>query len=74
MSPGPEERVALSGGLRRLILLELTLPTVLLVFGVYHGFLQTLYRSGLIKAESVVRESVKDGLTAIHHRKTGTSY
>jgi cytochrome c oxidase subunit 1 len=58
-----QERVALSDASRRLILLELLLPSVLLVFGIYHGFVQTLYRAGIIQAESFLGIDYYQGLT-----------
>ncbi len=63
MNPAPDERVSLSDSLRRLLLFELTLPMVLLVFGVYHGLVQTLYRAGIIQAESFLGIDYYQGLT-----------
>ena len=53
----------ISDGLRRLVLLELLVPSVLLVFGIYHGFLQTLYRAGIIREESFLGIEYYQGLT-----------
>jgi cytochrome c oxidase subunit 1 len=63
MEPRLEAGTPLSDGLRRLILLELLVPSVLLVFGIYHGFLQTLYRAGIIRAESFLGIEYYQGLT-----------
>jgi cytochrome c oxidase subunit 1 len=63
VEPRLEGGTPLSDGLRRLILLELLVPSVLLVFGVYHGFLQTLYRAGIIRAESFLGIGYYQGLT-----------
>ena len=35
-------------GLKRMILIELIFPMVLLILGIYHGLMQVLYRSGMI--------------------------
>ena len=59
----PGAGTPLSDGLRRLILLELIVPSVLLIFGIYHGFLQTLYRAGIIRAESFLGIEYYQGLT-----------
>lgn len=50
--------------LRRLILIELLLPLALLVFGVYHGVMQVLYRAGLVVAPRVLGIEYYEGLTA----------
>lgn len=55
--------ISLSPGLRKLILLELAIPTVLLIFGIYHGFAQTLYRAGIIKANALFGIEYYQGLT-----------
>ncbi|NNC94041.1 MAG: cytochrome C oxidase subunit I [Chitinophagales bacterium] len=53
----------ISKGNRVIILLELIIPTVLLVIGIYHGFLQTLYRAGLIREDSFFHLNYYQGLT-----------
>jgi len=58
-----ETGTTLGDGLRRLILLELLVPSVLLIFGIYHGFLQTLYRAGVLRAESFLGIGYYQGLT-----------
>lgn len=50
--------------LRKIVLIEIILPIVLLVFGIYHGLLQTLYRAGIIKASSFLGIGYYQGLTA----------
>ncbi len=51
-------------GVRRVILAELLIPLILLLFGVYHGVLQTLYRAGIIRASSFLGIEYYQGLTA----------
>jgi len=55
--------VTLSAAMRRLILCEIALPTVLLVFGIYHGFVQTLYRAGILHTDSFLGIDYYQGLT-----------
>lgn len=50
-------------GLKRLILIEIIFPTVLLVLGIYHGLMQVLYRSGVIHARKVFGLEYYQGLT-----------
>ncbi|MDR3606639.1 MAG: cbb3-type cytochrome c oxidase subunit I [Oligoflexia bacterium] len=50
--------------LRPIILTQLLLPLALLVFGIYHGLMQVLYRSGLLKASSFMGIEYYQGLTA----------
>lgn len=50
--------------IRKIVLIELILPIVLLIFGIYHGLLQTLYRAGYIKAASMLGINYYQGLTA----------
>ena len=50
-------------GLRKIMLIELILPTVLLVFGIYHGLLQVLYRAGVIRAHSFLGIEYYQGLS-----------
>jgi len=49
--------------MRRLVLCEIVLPTVLLVFGIYHGFVQTLYRAGILHTDSFLGIGYYQGLT-----------
>ena len=50
--------------LRPIILIELLLPLALLVFGVYHGVMQVLYRSGIIISAKTLGIDYYQGLTA----------
>ena len=50
-------------GVRAIIVLEILLPVLLLVFGVYHGVLQVLYRAGIIKDMSFLGIEYYQGLT-----------
>jgi hypothetical protein len=43
---------------------ELLVPLLLLVFEIYHGVLQVMYRAGVIHASSVVGIDYYQGLTA----------
>ncbi len=52
-----------SGGIRFILLSEIVIPILLLVFGVYHGVLQVLYRAGIIKANSLLGIEYYQGLT-----------
>ena len=50
--------------LRAVVLIELLLPLALMIFGVYHGVLQVLYRAGLIQDVSFFGIDYYQGLTA----------
>src|ERR1043166_4255647 len=50
-------------GLRRMILIELVFPIVLLVLGIYHGMMQVLYRAGMIHSRQVLGLEYYQGLT-----------
>lgn len=50
--------------LRPIILAELLVPLVLLIFGIYHGLMQLLYRSGIIHASKFLGIDYYQGLTA----------
>src|SRR5664279_6017688 len=54
----------LQPNLRRIILAELLVPLALFIFGAYHGVLQTMYLSGVIRATSVAGIDYYQGLTA----------
>ncbi|RLJ71286.1 cytochrome c oxidase subunit 1 [Hydrogenivirga caldilitoris] len=51
------------GSIRFIILSEIVFPILLLVFGVYHGVMQVLYRAGIIKADSFLGIDYYQGLT-----------
>ena len=59
----PNEQVAIEPGLRKMILIEIVFPMVLLVLGIYHGLLQVLYRAGVIHADRFLGLSYFQGLT-----------
>lgn len=50
--------------LKRIILAELLIPLALFLFGAYHGVLQVMYLSGVIRASSVAGIDYYQGLTA----------
>ncbi|HXX42440.1 MAG TPA: cbb3-type cytochrome c oxidase subunit I [Chthoniobacterales bacterium] len=50
-------------GLKRMILIEIIFPVVLLILGIYHGLMQTLYRAGVIHREQVLGLGYFQGLT-----------
>lgn len=52
-----------SKSLKIVLLIELLLPTLLLLLGVYHGLMQTIYRSGLLQAQSALKLEYYQGLT-----------
>ena len=53
----------LSRSLKNIILIELFLPITLLILGIYHGLMQTIYRSGAIHQTSEVHLDYYQGLT-----------
>lgn len=55
--------VEIEPSLRRMILIELIFPMVLLILGIYHGLMQTLYRSGIIRSRQVLGLEYFQGLT-----------
>jgi cytochrome c oxidase subunit 1 len=58
-----EEDSTLDATTRRVVLLLLIIPSVLLVIGIYHGLLQTLYRAGIIQSASFLGLEYYQGLT-----------
>src|SRR3954470_2105872 len=52
-----------SKSLRRLIYWELGIPVTLLILGIYHGLMQTIYRSGVIHDTSFAKLDYYQGLT-----------
>lgn len=56
-------RYTISKGLKAIILIELAIPLTLLTLGVYHGLLQTIYRSGMISQRSFAAIEYYQGLT-----------
>jgi cytochrome c oxidase subunit 1 len=55
--------VQLDPATRQVVLLLLVIPTILLVLGIYHGLLQTLYRAGIIQSSSFLGLGYYQGLT-----------
>src|SRR6476646_8395819 len=58
-----EQALVVEPGLRRLLLLEIIFPMVLLILGIYHGLMQTLYRAGIIHRSEVLGLEYFQGLT-----------
>ena len=52
-----------SKSFKRVIFLELAIPIALLLLGIYHGLMQTIYRSGAIQQTSVAKLDYYQGLT-----------
>jgi len=55
---------AISRSLKNVIIVELLVPITLLILGIYHGLMQTIYRSGAIHEASVAHLDYYQGLTA----------
>jgi cytochrome c oxidase subunit I len=45
-----ERKIEIEPGLRKMILIEIIFPVVLLILGIYHGLMQVLYRAGMIRS------------------------
>ena len=58
-----EQPATIEPGLRRMILIEIIFPMVLLILGIYHGMMQVLYRSGMIRSRQVLGLEYFQGLT-----------
>src|SRR6266545_2699452 len=58
-----ERRIDIEPGLRRMILIEIIFPMVLLILGIYHGLMQVLYRAGMIRSSQFLGLSYFQGLT-----------
>ncbi len=50
--------------IKNVVLFQLIFPIVLLIFGIYHGLIQTLYRAGIIRESSFLGIEYYQGLTA----------
>src|ERR1700761_3658226 len=59
----PNEQFTIEPGLRKMILIELIFPMVLLIPGILHGVLQVFYRAGIIRADRFLGLSYFQGLT-----------
>jgi len=58
-----EQRLTIEPGLKRMILIELVFPIILLVLGIYHGMMQVLYRAGMIRSRQFLGLEYFQGLT-----------
>src|SRR5881394_1386975 len=58
-----EQPLTIEPGLKRMILIELVFPIILLVLGIYHGLMQVLYRAGMIRSRSFLGLEYFQGLT-----------
>ena len=52
-----------SKSFRNIILIELLMPVTLLIFGIYHGLMQVIYRAGLVHDTSIAKIDYYQGLT-----------
>ncbi len=48
---------------KRIIFLELSIPVALLIIGIYHGLMQTIYRAGVLQNTSFAKLGYYQGLT-----------
>src|SRR6476660_5561651 len=58
-----EHAIEIEPGLRRMILIEIIFPIVLLILGIYHGLMQVLYRAGIIRRTGFLGLEYFQGLT-----------
>jgi cytochrome c oxidase subunit I len=58
-----ERKSNIEPGLKRMILIEIIFPMVLLILGIYHGLMQVLYRAGMIRSSQFLGLSYFQGLT-----------
>ena len=61
--PNDQRRIEIEPSLKRMILIELIFPMVLLILGIYHGLMQTLYRAGIIHSRQMFGLEYFQGLT-----------
>jgi cytochrome c oxidase subunit 1 len=59
----PYTRIDVEPGLRKIILFEILFPMVLLILGIAMGFLQVLFRAGIIRSQSFLGIEYYQGLT-----------
>ena len=59
--PNDQRRIEIEPGLKRMILIELIFPMVLLILGIYHGLMQVLYRAGMIRTPEGFRARIFPG-------------
>lgn len=58
-----EHSIQIEPSLKRMILIEIVFPVILLVLGIYHGLMQVLYRSGMIHRTQFLGLEYFQGLT-----------
>src|SRR6266508_2575421 len=58
-----EHKIEIEPGLRKMILIEIIFPMVLLILGIYHGLMQVLYRAGIINRSQFLGLDYFQGLT-----------
>src|SRR6266511_5032530 len=58
-----EHKIEIEPGLRKMILIEIIFPMVLLILGIYHGLMQVLYRAGIIHRAKFLGLEYFQGLT-----------
>lgn len=58
-----EHVIEIEPGLRRMLLIEIIFPMVLLILGIYHGLMQVLYRAGIIRSSQFLGLEYFQGLT-----------
>ncbi len=58
-----EHKIEIEPGLRKMILIEIIFPMVLLILGIYHGLMQVLYRAGIIHRSQFLGLYYFQGLT-----------
>jgi len=58
-----ERKIDIELGLKRMILIEIIFPMVLLILGIYHGLMQVLYRAGMIRNSQFLGLGYFQGLT-----------
>ena len=58
-----EHAIEIEPGLRRMLLIEIIFPMVLLILGIYHGLMQVLYRAGIIRSSQFLGLEYFQGLT-----------
>src|SRR6185436_10731186 len=52
-----------SKSFKRVILLQLVIPVALLIIGIYHGLMQTIYRAGVLQQAAFAKLDYYQGLT-----------
>src|SRR6188474_1206601 len=52
-----------SKSFKQVIILELAIPVALLIIGIYHGLMQTIYRAGVLHQTAFAKLDYYQGLT-----------